>query len=79
MKAQLEKLNELVVSKGGRELGVLFSDLEENLFTPAEYKKFTAFMRGQTCGILGSLNDEYVSYAYTGDVRRFIQGLPCID
>jgi len=63
-----------IVSQGGNELGLLFSDIQEHLLTPSAYKNFLDFMRGQTCGILGES-----SICYTGDFVRFINNMPNID
>ncbi len=66
-----------IVSKGGKELGLLYSDIEEYLLTPSEYKKFLTFMEGQTGMLIGKSEDGAI--CYTGDFERFIKGLPVID
>lgn len=63
-----------ILSKGGKELGLLYLDIKQHLLTPAQYDKFCEYMKGQTvCGI-GS-----ETIVYTGDFERFIKGLPIID
>lgn len=59
-----------IISKGGQELGLLWSDIEEYLLPPSEHKKFAEFMGGQTVCCLGKEN-----IVYTGDFERFIKGL----
>jgi hypothetical protein len=63
-----------IISQGGAEVGLAFKDIEEFLLTPAKYKEFEHFMRGQTCGVVGG-----ISICYVGDFERFIKGLPNID
>lgn len=68
-----------IIKKGDQELGILWSDIKEHLLTPAEYEKFTKWMRGQTVGVLGSEGVCTLSVVYTGDFVRFINGRPVID
>ena len=72
-------IDKYILSKGCQELGVLWSDIEQHILTPAQYTQFTEWMRGQTCGIQGDLNSEYVTVCYTGDLERFLRGQKCVD
>ena len=63
-----------IISQGGREIGLSFADIKENILAPEQYRKFEYFMRGQTVGVIGG-----ISIVYTGDFERFIKGLPVID
>jgi len=66
----MENYKNYIISKGGIELGLLFSDIQEYLLTPEQYRKFSEFMRGQTCGVLVDM-----SVCYTGDYIKFINQL----
>lgn len=68
-----------LLSKGGKELGFLWSDIQKSLLTPDQYSKFVEFMRGQTCGVIGELSDEYISIVYTCDYENFINGRNNLD
>ncbi len=70
----MKTYTQYIISQNNKELGLLFSDIQEHLLTPREYKNFLEFMRGQTCGLLGEL-----SICYTGDFERFINKMPNID
>lgn len=75
---------EFVISKGGREMGLLWSDIKHNLLTPSEYKKFSDWMEGQTCCVLDYQSDDgtevhMLPLVYVDDFLRFIKGLPVID
>ena len=67
-----------IIKKGDIELGLLWSDIKEHLLTPTQYDKFTEYMRGQTCGMLGEIHS-YVSLVFTGDFERFINNKPNLD
>lgn len=58
-----------IISKGGKELGLLFEDIEKYLLTPDQNEKFHKFMRGQTCGMVGG-----IPVCYTCDYLNFISG-----
>lgn len=64
-------IKQYTVSQGGNEIGVTFNDIQEYLLTPARYREFEHFMRGQTCGMIGG-----ISVCYTCDLERFMCGLP---
>ena len=68
-----------IISQGGKEIGLAWSDIRQHLLTPARYDEFTKWMRGQTTGVLGDLGGEYISIVYTGDFIRFINNKPLID
>lgn len=68
-----------IITQGDRELGLLWSDIKEHLLTPAQYREFEKWMRGQTCAVLGNLDGNYVSIVYVYDFERFIKKLPVID
>ena len=63
-----------IISRGGVEQGIAMKDIEEYLLTPAKYKDFSEFMRGQTCGLIAVIHVCYVDY-----FERFIHDLPVID
>lgn len=71
----MKDYKKFILSRGGEELGILFSDIKENLLTPADYKRFEEFMSGQTITMIG-LNE---GVCFTGDYERFIKGLPVVD
>lgn len=54
--------------------GLLFEDIQKYLLSPADYERFTSWMEGQTCGMIGPYP---VVYPY--DYDRFIRGLPVVD
>jgi hypothetical protein len=58
---------EYIISKGGKELGIMLSDIKNHILTPSRYEDFSDFMIGQTCGIM-----EGASMCYTGDFERFL-------
>lgn len=62
-----------IIKKGDNELGLLWSDIEQHLLTPAQYKQFDDFMRGQTMGVLGNMKDKYLGIVYTGDFEKFLR------
>lgn len=64
-----ERIAPYIVSKGGKEVGVTFTDIQENLLTPAEYEKFSRWMDGQTVGLL----DKKTSICYTDDLISFMK------
>lgn len=86
---------EFIISKGGKELGLLWSDIKHNLLTPKEYKRFSDWMMGQklkegwaefvpACCVLDSQSDDgkevhMLPLVYVDDFVRFIKGLPVID
>jgi hypothetical protein len=70
----MKNYKDYIISKGGKELGLTFYDIEQHFIKPSAYEKFEDYMRGQTvCGVDESLETTIV---YTGDFERFIQGLP---
>lgn len=66
-----------IISKGGKELGISFYDIERYLLTPEQNKRFLEWMRGQTCGCVDDSCD--TSVCYTGDFKRFINNQSVID
>lgn len=74
----MKNYKDYIISRGGKEIGILWSDVKEYLLTPAKYEKFLEFMKGQTCGMLGS-NGDYVSIVYVCDYLNFINGKPSAD
>ncbi len=76
---RLKTIDKYILTKGGFEIGIIDDDIQQYILTPSEYKEFSKWMLGQTCGVLGNLGGDYLSVTYTGDLRRFMQGLPCID
>jgi len=78
------KYGDFIISKGGKQLGILWSDIKHNLLTPAEYKKFSEWMEGQTCCVLDHQSDDgtevhMLPLVYVDDFVRFITGRPVID
>jgi hypothetical protein len=66
-----------IISKGGQELGITWYDIENHILTPAQFKEFNTWMNGQT---VGCIDDSCTTgIVYTGDLLRFIKGLPVID
>lgn len=65
----MNNYKDYILSKGGKELGILFSDIEQHILTPKQYEDFSDFIMGQTCGIVGGL-----SVCYVCDFERFING-----
>lgn len=59
-----------IISQGGREYGLSFDDIREDLLTPSEWKQFMEFIEHQTCGVIGG-----ISIVYTGDYERFLRTL----
>lgn len=75
---------DFIIYKGKRELGLLWSDIKHSLLTPAEYKRFSDWMTGQTCCVLDHQSDDgeevhMLPLVYACDFERFIKGLPVID
>lgn len=73
-----------IISKGGNELGILWTDIKHYLLTPEQYKKFGDWMEGQTCCVLEHQSDDgkevhMLPLVYVDDLLRFIKGLPVID
>lgn len=65
-----------IISKGGKELGITWYDIENHILTPAQFKEFKDWMRGQTVGFI---DDSCATIVYTSDLLRFIKGLPVND
>lgn len=75
---------DFIISKGGVEMGLLWSDIKHCLLTPSEYKKFSDWMEGQTCCVLDHQSDDgkethLLALVYVDDFLRFKKGLPVID
>lgn len=75
---------DFIISKGGKEIGLIWSDIKHSLLTPSEYKKFSEWMEGQTCCVLDHQSDDgkesyTLPLVYVDDFERFIKGLPVID
>ena len=66
-----------VLSKGGKELGITWYDIERYVLTPAKYKEFSDFMAGQTCGCVDDSCQS--SVVYTCDLEAFLQNNPNFD
>ena len=62
------KYKEYILSRGGKELGIAWADIKENILTPQEFRKFEYFMIGQTMAVIGGM-----SIVYTRDFERFIR------
>ena len=79
----MEEYKKYVISKGGKELGLLWQDIKQHLLTPQQYQNFNEFMTGQTCCAIEHIDDDdittFLPLVYTGDYLRFIKGLPVID
>lgn len=67
-----------LIEQGGREIGFAWADIQEYLLSPSKYKEFQEFMKGQTCGLLGGILGG-ISIIYSGDLYRFMKGLPNAD
>ena len=63
-----------ILSQGGKEIGLSFADIRENILAPEQYRRFEYFMRGQTFSSIGG-----ISICHTDDFDRFIKDLPVID
>jgi hypothetical protein len=55
--------------------GLMFEDIEQHLLTPSDYKRFTEWMKGQTCGLLGNR----IPVVYPYDYDKFIRGMKVTD
>ena len=73
------KYEQYIISKGGRDLGISWFDIENYILTPEQYGLFCSYMHGQTMGVLGDLGGQHISIVYTSDLVRFLKGLPVID
>ena len=78
------KYGDYIISKGGKQIGIMWTDIKNHLLTPSEYEKFSEWMTGQTCGALEHVSDDgkekcLLPLVYVGDFIRFITGLPVID
>jgi len=65
-----------IISKGGRELGLTFYDIEK-ILGEEQFGIFSDWISGQTCGFV-----DYsctTSICYLWDYERFIRNLPVID
>lgn len=74
----MKDYKEFILSKGGKELGILFEDIKEYILPPSQFREFTKFMNGRTTGVFFE-GEESVTYCYTGDLVRFLEGLSVID
>lgn len=63
-----------ILSRGGKELGIAWEDIEKHILPPSKFEKFKKFMMGQTVAMIGGM-----SIVYTEDFERFIRGLKVID
>lgn len=73
----IAEVDKYVIQKGGRHLGILWEDIKNHLLTPAEFKRFEEWMTGQTVGCMD--DGCKLTIVYTGDLLRFMKGLPVID
>ena len=70
-----EEYKKYILSKGGKELGILEYDIKTHLLAPSKYEEFNEFMTGQTGGILETGNyEEPVTFIYVSDYLNFING-----
>ena len=65
------KYKQYIITRGGKELGIAYSDIEQYILPPSEFIRFKEFMNGQTTGLIGC-----EPICYTEDFERFIKGLP---
>lgn len=75
MNKKIDSLNKHTWTRGDGMSFVWLGDLENEVFTPEEYKTFESWFTGQT----GPMWFGGVMGVYPSDVIRFIQGLPVID
>ena len=66
----MENYKQFILSKGGHELGLLFCDIENELLTPVQWKRFLNYTQGDTVGLIG-MNDS-ASFCYVCDYQKFI-------
>jgi len=70
----MKNLEKFIISKGGKELGILWDDIQQAILTPMEFRDFEKYMSGQTmCAMSG------MSIVFTEDLVRFLKKLPVID
>jgi len=46
------KIDKYIISKGGRELGITWSDIEKYILTPEQFERFNEWMMGNTVGCI---------------------------
>jgi len=63
-------ISQYIISKGGRELGITWNDIEKYILTPEQYKRFDKWMTGQTCGCVDDTCQTWV--VYLRDLNIFI-------
>lgn len=63
-----------IIKKGDKELGILWSDIQQYLLSPSKFEEFRDWMIGQTVVLIG---DTYIVNRV--DFERFIKGLPNLD
>ena len=64
------KIEEYIIKKGDKTLGVTWYDVENNILTPEQFKKFDKWMMGST---VGCVDDScQTSVVYLRDIERFL-------